>query len=174
MSVPIINCLTVILLLSCVSLAHKKHQHREHGAHAHGAGSLGIAFEGANGNIEFKIPGESIIGFEHTAKTDKDKKQRDEALGKLETQISAMLVFDSTLNCKITKEKIAVIAESKKHSDVVASFKVVCDKSPLGTEIYFNFQKQFPKIKALEVQVIADNLQKSIKAKNNNTKLILK
>lgn len=149
-------------------------EHRQHSAHAHGLGTLGIAFEGSKGNVEFKIPGESIFGFEHEAKSSKDKKQKSDALAKLENKISEMLVFDPALNCKITKNKIEIIAESDKHSNIMAMYSVVCSKSPLGTEIIFNFQKQFPKIKDLDVQVIIDNLQKSIEVKKNDTKLFLK
>lgn len=166
--------LLAFIFLSFAVSAGEKHTHREHSAHAHGAGNLGIAFEGAKGQIDFKIPSESIFGFEYVAKSEKDKKKRDEGLIKLETKISEMVVFDSSLNCKITKDKIEVVAESIKHSNAVAAYNVVCDKSPVGTEITFNFQKQFPKIKDLEVQVIADNVQKSVEVEKNNTKLLLK
>lgn len=170
----------IIIFILTVSLSifaketHKSNQHREHSAHAHGAGSLGIAFEGVKGQIDFKIPSESIFGFEYVAKSEKDKKKRDEGLVKLETKISEMIVFDSTLNCKITKEKIEVVSESAKHSETNATFNVTCDKSPIGTEITFNFQKHFPGIKDLDVQVVADNVQKSIEATKGNEKLLLK
>lgn len=162
-----------ILFLASMALAKEKHAHREHGAHAHGAGSLGIVFEGASGHIEFKIPSESIFGFEHETKSDKDKKKKNEALAKLENKFFAMLVLDSALNCKVSKSKIEVIAESNKHSDVVADYKVTCDKSPIGTEITFNFQKQFPKIKDLNVQIVLDNLQKSTAVTKNGARLLL-
>ena len=168
--------LSILVMASLVSVANaKEHKgHREHGAHAHGTGSLGIAFEGSNGRIDFKIPSESIIGFEYTAKSEKDKSKRDAALLLLEKSISEMIVFDASLNCKFDKEKIEIISESEKHSNLVAGFKVACLKSPVGTEIVFYFQKQFPKIKDLVVEAIVDNVQKSAKAKKNNTRLVLK
>lgn len=168
--------LSIILIASLTSLVNAKEQkgHREHGAHAHGAGSLGIAFEGPNGRIDFKMPGESIVGFEYTAKSKTDKSKRDTALLNLEKRISEMIVLDTLLNCKINKEKIEIIAESEKHSSLVAGFSVVCAKSPVGTEIVFNFQKYFPKIKDLDVEVVADNVQKSVEATKNNTRLLLK
>lgn len=164
----------VFVFLSWPVFAHEKQKHREHSAHAHGAGSLGIAFEGLKGKIDFKIPSDSIFGFEYAAKSDKDKIRRDEGLAKLETKIYEMVVFDSSLNCKIIKDKIEVLAESPKHSDTAATYNVTCEKSPVGTEVVFNFQKHFPKIKDLDVQVIVDNVQKSVEAKKNNTKLFLK
>lgn len=180
------SLLFLTILISLSAQAHKKHSHREHGAHKHGAGSLGIAFEGAQGKIDFKIPSESIFGFEHEAKTEKDKSAVNDGLAKLDSKFSEMLVFDAALKCVITKDKIAVVAEKNSdkkthkhaehsaHSDVLASYNVVCEKSPLGTELIFNFQQQFPKIKDLDVQVIVDNVQKSVKANKSNTKLALK
>lgn len=168
--------LTILLIATLVSVASAKEQksHREHGAHAHGAGSLGIAFEGSSGRIDFKMPGESIIGFEYVAKSAKDKSKRDTALLVLEKSIAEMIVFEASLNCSFTKEKIEVVAESAKHSSVVAGFNIACAKSPVGSEIVFNFQKQFPKIKDLDVEVVADAVQKSVEVKKNNTKLLLK
>lgn len=170
------NLFFLLVSFSIVASAeHKDHkQHREHSAHAHGAGTLGIAFEGPIGKIDFKMPSESIFGFEYVARTAKDKKKRDEALNLLESKISEMIVFDSKLNCRITKEKIEVAVESAKHSSTSASFNVKCDQSPVGTEIVFNFQKQFPKIKDLEVEAVADDVQKAVEATKNNTRLFLK
>lgn len=167
---------TILLMTFLVSIVSAKEQksHREHGAHAHGAGSLGIAFEGASGRLDFKMSGESVIGFEYAAKSAKDKSKRDNALLILEKSIAEMIVFETSLNCRFTKEKIEVVAESAKHSSVVAGFSIACAKSPVGTEIVFNFQQRFPKIKDLDVEVVADSLQKSVEVKKNNTKLLLK
>ena len=168
--------LSILFIVTLVSITNAKEQksHREHGAHAHGAGSLGIAFEGPNGRIDFKMPSESIVGFEYVAKSAKDKSKRDTAILTLEKNISEMVVFDATLNCKFNKEKIEIIAESEKHSSLVAGFNVMCLRSPVGTEIIFNFQKQFPKIKDLDVEVVADSVQKSVEATKDNTRLFLK
>lgn len=155
-------------------IAFSKEKTRGHSAHAHGAGTLGIAFEGSKGKIDFKIPGESILGFEHTAKSDKDKKRQQDALTKFESKISEMITFDSALNCVISKDKIEVVSESARHSEVVAGFSIVCARSPVGSEVTFNFRKQFPKIKELDVAVIADNVQKSMEVKTDNSKLSLK
>ena len=167
---------SILLIFFLTSFAKTKENraHREHGVHAHGAGTLGIAFEGTSGRIDLKITSESIVGFEYAPKSAKDKKKRDTALLTLEKNISEMIVFDPSLNCRISKEKIEIVAESEKHSNLVAGFGVACGKSPVGTEIVLNFQKQFPNIKDLDVEVVADNIQKSVEAKKNSTRLLLK
>jgi hypothetical protein len=69
-------------------------------------------------------------------------------------------------------------AESKEthseHSDTIAMFDVNCVRSPAGTSITFNFQKVFPKISDLDVQVIVGDLQKAVEAKKNGTTIDLK
>lgn len=189
----------VLLMVSSLAVAHehKGHDHshgskrREHGAHQHGAANLAIAFEGVKGKIEFKSPSEGIVGFEHEAKSDKDKAIQQSQLAKLESAMSEMISFDSSLGCKLTKVKVEVVTEThaeektsdnkKKskhnhaaHSDTIAEFDVICDKNPEGTEVVFNFQQHFPRVKNLSVQFITDNLQKAISVKKNATKLVLK
>ena len=157
-----------VCLLSFVASTH---EHREHAAHNHGSGNLSIAFDDNKGKIDFKIPSESIFGFEHSAQSEKDKKTMAAGLFQLENKISEMIVFDATLKCQFSKNKIEVVPEDKhsNHSDTVASFLVVCAKSPVGTKIVFNFQKFFPRIKDLDVQVLAGVIQKSSEAKQNGT-----
>ena len=163
------------LVVSLISLSVLAHEHREHGAHQHGAGKMGIAFDGKAGKIDFKIASESIFGFEHEAKSAADKKRKTEGLKLLETKMSEMVSFEKSLNCVITTEKIEVLQEKKSsHSDTAASYNVTCEKSPAGSELVFNFQSVFPKIRDLDVDVVVDNLQKSIEAKANGTKIQLK
>ncbi len=59
---------TFILVLSLFFglTLHAKKTHRQHSVHKHGAGTLGIAFDGKNGKLEFKIPSDSIFGISKT------------------------------------------------------------------------------------------------------------
>jgi hypothetical protein len=56
----------------------------------------------------------------------------------------------------------------------VAMFDVTCLKSPAGSKITFNFQKIFPKINDLDVQILVGDLQKAVEAKKNGTTVELK
>lgn len=163
----------VIIILSLMFSFTGMAEHREHAAHVHGSGNLGIAFDGGIGKIDFKIPSESILGFEHSAKSEKDKKTMKEELEKLESKFSEMVVFESSLNCQFSKEKVDVINHGK-HSETVANFTVNCSKSPEGTKIVFNFQKFFPRIKDLDVLVLVGSQQRSIEAKQSGTIIELK
>ena len=158
-------------MLFCV---FAKAEHREHGAHKHGAAEMAIAFEGATGQIDFGVPSESIYGFEYVPKKDADKKKQKDGLEKLEKNISSMVQFDAKLNCVVSKEKLEVEQhKGENHANVDAEFKVVCQKSPVGTTITFNIQQVFPKIKSVAVKFIADDLQKSAEANKNGATLEL-
>ena len=164
----------IIILIAFLCLffgfqLHAKEAHREHGAHVHGAGTLGIAFEQTKGVIDFKIPSESIFGFEHAAKSTADQKKMNDGLQKLENKISEMIVFDSALKCQISKVKIEVVKEknAENHSETIASFNVLCERSPVGTKLKFFVQKFFPQIKDLDVTFLAEETQASVEAKKD-------
>jgi hypothetical protein len=108
-------------------------------------------------------------------KTDEDKKKQHDAFALIETNIAEMIQFEASLKCEISKTNIEIKNhDGEKHSDIKASFKVICQKSPTGTTITFHFQKTFPKLKEVNVQLVADDLQKSFKANKDGSKLVLK
>lgn len=157
-----------VLLFSTMVLAA-----REQGSHVHGSGKVSIAFDGLKGQIEMEIPAESLFGFEHNAKSKKDIQTKDENLKKLEEKISEMIVFDNSLGCKIKKEKFTVNQE-KNHSDLDAEFSVGCQKAVSGSTISFNFEKVFPRLRKMQVDIIADSIQKSTEVNKNGESLELK
>ena len=149
--------------------------HREHGAHNHGSATASLAFDGVNGRLEFKSPSESIFGFEHEAKSDKDKKAQAAGLATLENKISQIVVFDAKLGCQFSKDKIEVVKEAgENHSDTTAAFNILCKKTPIGTQLTFFFQKFFPRLHDVDLQILADTVQKSAEAKSNGVKVELK
>lgn len=146
---------------------------REQGTHVHGFVKASVAFDGKTGKIQMEIPADSIFGFEHPAKSKKDIQTKEESLKKLETKISEMIVFDSSLQCKIAKE-IFEVNQEKNHADVDADFSVNCQKPVAGSSISFNFQKVFSRFKKVHVDVIADSVQKSMDVTKNGESLELK
>jgi len=179
-----INNLSVVMvavLAVHVSFAQKKH--REHSAHQHGAGKMAIAFDGLSGKIDLRVASESIIGFEHKPKTETEKNQQQAALDLLEKNISDMIQFAPTAKCQITKDSISVVYEEddankkeklqSQHSETLASFSVLCQKSLQGTRLTFNVQKVFPKIRDLDVDLLIGSKQTSLEAKKNGDSIEL-
>lgn len=178
------------LLFALTSFAgSKKHSHREHEAHVHGGGTLQVAFDGLAGVAEFKAASQGILGFEHQPKSDKDKKKLASAIEKFETGFGKMLVFDSSLNCVFTKEKIEMVKEEEaagkdhdhkkdgkkegEHSDFTATMKINCEKTVVGSKVTIDFT-EFKKLKDLDVTILAGDLQKSGEYKGKPLSIELK
>ncbi len=61
-----------ICLSPSLSIADEE-EHEQHGKHVHGEGELQVVLENQNLHLKFVIPAMNIVGFEHQAKTGKQK-----------------------------------------------------------------------------------------------------
>lgn len=153
---------------------------RHHEAHVHGVAEVNIAIDGSKADVEFRAPAESVMGFEHEAKSESDKKKRDAALRTVQTKISQMVVFDPKLSCKFSEVKTAIVEEkgepgktqsdksahghkdqkkTAEHREVRATFSAACDKTLAGSRVTFGVHKTFPAIGEIKVQVLGDAKQ---------------
>jgi hypothetical protein len=169
----------VLLLTFCFAIGAVVQQ-RRHDAHVHGAAEVSIAVEGSKATVEFRAPAESVMGFEHEAKSESDKKKRDAALEQLRANKDRMIVFDPRWGCKSSELKTAVAEEkaerakaqtgtegqshkdqkkSGEHREVQGIFSVACDKPLAGSRITFGVYKIFPDIHEINVQVLSDSKQ---------------
>jgi hypothetical protein len=165
-----------LLFGSGAAVAHeaksRKHKAKHsHGAHVHGVAQLAVAFDGAKGTLELRAPSESIYGFEHEPKDDKQKAALDGALAMLESHLEMMVQFPAGLSCKFTKEKLGVERESpkSKHAETVAVFAIACDKSPAGAQVNIGVHEHFPNIKTLKATFVLDSMQKSMDVTGTTT-----
>jgi hypothetical protein len=166
--------ITAVLLLVSSSgtgaAAQKRHGH----VHVHGAAEVNIAVEGTKATVEIRAPGESIMGFEHEAKSEGDKKKRDAALTRLEQRRDDIVIFDAKLGCKSSEMKTALVQEGSgsagkhehtkgqktgEHREVHANYSVSCDKPLTGSRVRFGFTKAFPQVHEVKVQVVGDAKQ---------------
>ncbi|OYZ24068.1 MAG: hypothetical protein B7Y39_02400 [Bdellovibrio sp. 28-41-41] len=162
----------ILVFTSVFVLAKEKHQHREHGSHSHGHADLSIAFDGLNGQIEFKSPAESVVGFEYAPKTDKDKSKLTTAINDFESKITTYIQFDSSLGCKVEKKSIDLVAEGS-HADFIAKFILSCIKPVNGTTVTFDFTG-LKKLKDIDATVLIEELQLKAEIKSKKTKLEIK
>lgn len=160
------------LVCSFSASAHSKKSHRHHHAHVHGAGELKIAFDQQQGKMEFKSAADSILGFEHEAKTDKDLKVLADAKERFQTKFSEMVIFAFDLGCQVTTDKVEILRDGS-HADFTAHYSVLCQKSPMGSELRIDFTS-FKKMNNLDVTVLVDDIQVSEKIKKKPVALQLK
>ena len=181
--------LGVLLLLFCVGMgaaAEKRH----HDVHAHGVAEVDIAVEGAKATVEFRAPAESVMGFEHEAKSEGDKKKREAAMEQLRTKMNQMIVFEPKLACKFSEVKAVVVEEkssraqeptgkdksqkkSAEHREVHGTASVTCDKSVAGSRVRFGVYKVFPEIHEIKVQVLGDSGQSGATIKKDKGEIKL-
>ncbi|MFS4460830.1 ZrgA family zinc uptake protein [Bdellovibrio sp. HCB2-146] len=161
-----------LLLVSFLSMAHADEQKAQK-AHVHGEANISIAFDGKKGRMEFHAPSEALFGFEHEARSAKDRAKKDQAMTKLEEKMSEMVVLAPELKCEIKKE-ISEVIQSKDHGDVDAEFNITCEQPVVGTTVRLQFAKVFPGIKKAKVDVIAGDVQKSVIVKKGGESLELK
>jgi len=177
-----------LVLLFSVGVWAKGGEHRHHEGHVHGSAQLNLAFDDLQGKLEFKGAAEGVVGFEHEAKSEKDKKTLAEVVQKFENSLAQMVVFDSSLGCEFTKEKLGLQTEEKEskkagtkkhrhhhaeHADFVAEFNIQCKSPVKGSTVKFDFTI-FPRLKDIDVTFLMGDLQKSLEVKSKPVSLELK
>jgi hypothetical protein len=102
-----------------VSAAHAEEEHRKLGPHVHGHGTLAVAIEGNNIQMELVAPGMDIVGFEHEADTTRQKRAVEAALADLKEPLSLFKLPD-TAGCSVTSADVKIVAQEHEHHDVPA------------------------------------------------------
>lgn len=141
---------------------------RHHKAHSHGEGKLTLAIDGPSLEIEIEVPANDIVGFEHQATTESQKKSvlRVEAqLKKAEQMIGVpdkaqcTLVkaqVNSSLNEKSDKHHHGDHHDEKKetHSEFHINYKFKCEAPEYLSRVTVNLFKFFPSLKELKGQAV--------------------
>ncbi len=162
-----------LCIIFLVSLASQAKPHRHAKAHVHGHAKIDLAFEETKGHFEFEAPADGLLGFEHAPKTEKEKKIFEDLKNQLLNNIKTYVVLDPKLQCVFATPEIKLDIEEKGHADFKADFDIQCVQSPKNTQIKFDFSS-FPKLKKINVTVLADELQKSLVLKGKSQSLDLK
>ncbi len=142
----------IILILS-IFVSYNAFAGSRHKAHDHGHAALSIVSEGNSLSLELESPAESIVGFEHTAKTEKEKR----AVAEAQAKIDRLVVLKPELGC--TKEQGSLEIEQEKHSshsDIEIKLSYKCQKPLAGSTVEIRLLNEFPKLKSVKTQVIGD------------------
>lgn len=146
----LIRTAATLVVTLCFAKDHHHHDHkRHHDAHEHGAAMLDIAIEAKTVEMELHAPAESIYGFEHTAKTDAEKKAQADAYTAWKTRAAEMIGLPAT--CTSKSSEIETEAKGKGHAEVDADANFEC--SVALDNLTIDPSKLFPGIKRLKVQI---------------------
>ena len=183
------------LLPLAVAHAHDDHDH-DHahgtlGAHEHGVAKLNVVLDGNTLELELDSPAMNIVGFEHAATSDADKKTVAAAravLEKPETLFSLPAAAGCSLSENEVRSPLFGNAEADhdhdhdehadgdehhhEHSDVDADYSFTC-KQPgeLKTLDLSAFYKQFPATQKINVQLIGPSGQQGVESTPANPRL---
>lgn len=130
---------------------------RELHSHEHGHVKLEIAIEKNKMNISLEAPGESVVGFEHVAKTDKQKA----AVAAAEKQLAdpiALFVLPPKAGCTVNSAKSELHQEGK-HNEFEASYAFTCTNVAELKNMKTNLFELYPAIEEIDVNYIAPSGQ---------------
>ena len=192
-----ISGLSLALATSAMAGGEHKHDH-DHDkekaaslpAHEHGRGKLRMAVSGKTVVIEFEAPAADIVGFEHAAKTKKQKAAVKSAQSTLEKPLE-LFTLSAAAGCNVAKvnvesgqnatgkahkeaghshghdhdkEKSAKAEEGDVHSEWHAQYELTCSKPSSLGEVTFTYFDTFSNAEALEVSLIGDRGTKQFEA----------
>nr|WP_312972951.1 DUF2796 domain-containing protein [Pseudomonas sp.] len=187
------RCLLLALPFALLPLAaaqaHDDHEHSSLGKHEHGVATLNVALEGSTLEIELQSPAMNIVGFEHAATSDADKKTVAAARAVLEKP-ETLFSLPAAAGCSLSENKVRSPlfgnAEADhdhdehadgdehqhEHSDVDADYSFTC-KQPgeLKTLDLSTFYKQFPATQKINVQLIGPSGQQGVESTPANPRL---
>lgn len=168
--------------------------HRELGPHEHGRGTLNIAIEGKKVSMELEVPGMDIVGFEHEAKTGKDRTTLEKAKQKLSAPLS-LFKLPASAGCRVTEAKVEVEVETgehdhaakeerkgeaskssereQRHSEFHNTYSLECTSPASITGIEFGYFNAFPGAEKLEVNVITPKGQNKFEVTRTRPNLSL-
>jgi hypothetical protein len=181
------------LLPLAAAQAHDDHKHGSLGKHEHGVATLNVALEGSTLEIELQSPAMNIVGFEHAASSEADKKTVAAARALLEKP-QALFSLPAAAGCSLSENEVRSPlfgnAEADhdhdhdhdehadgdehhhEHSDIDADYSFTC-KQPgeLKTLDLSAFYKQFPATQKINVQLIGPSGQQGVESTPANPRL---
>ena len=101
--------------LGLVAAGEGQAQQRGAGAHEHGRGTLNIALDGTRLTMELEAPGADIVGFEHKARTQKQKA----AVEKAEEQLGApqaLFQLPAAAGCEFEASSVSLDGDGHYHN----------------------------------------------------------
>jgi len=167
--------LRLVVLAGTVLLAQAGHgvsaAEREHAAHLHGVGTLNVAIEGDEVEIELIAPGADIVGFEHAPETAADKAAVDNAVAALKNG-AGLFAFPPGAGCRQEGAEVESALlddghsddeehvhgeeeEGEAHAEFHAHYRFQCEVPDRLTHMDVTYFERFPMAAELEVQAIS-------------------
>ena len=148
-------------------------------AHVHGEAELNVVAEGAQLEIQLLAPLDSVLGFEHAPRTDKQR-EAVRSMAKRMRQAQSLFVPTPQAGCSATSVRLAstslpaqllgetaapsppLARTASDHDDLDAIFVFRCISPDRLRGLDSSVQKAFPGIRNLKVRVVSAQGQKAV------------
>jgi hypothetical protein len=193
-----INRLAVLGLGLSLAAGVGNAQQRQLGAHEHGRGTLNLAIEGTRVSLELEVPAADIIGFEHVAKTPRQKAAVAQAKKQLLAP-QALFKFPGAAGCVVADASVDLEADGDhehdheheqantggdgaktadadqetNHSNFHAQYSFTCKNTASITVVEFGYFQAFAGAQKLEVNVITTKGQSSFEVTRTKPRIDL-
>jgi len=175
----------IFLVLVCVFVSFDilAQVARQKDSHEHGAAKLMMAMEGKKLQVEFEVPSESLIGFEHLPKSQSNRKNFNEAIKNLSdpsklfsmpNKAECLLVGTNVSQSLFSNEGDPGHDESEKseiHSEFKSNYYWNCQHldeiDSIGTEL----MSFFPRIEEIRVNWISNYGQGSLELESKDDRI---
>ncbi|HVK53413.1 MAG TPA: DUF2796 domain-containing protein [Burkholderiales bacterium] len=154
-------------------------------AHVHGAARLEVAVDGKNVTMELLSPLDSVVGFEHAPRTEKQKVVARNALEQLR-KADAMFTLTPEARCAVTSVNLdapalaAQQASGKKasehkdgdHAELSAEYSFVCEQPDSLRGLEVKLFDNFSKLRRLDVEVVGPKGQTAAKLSPSKRRVV--
>lgn len=158
---PAAAALLALCLLVPASQAQPGHR-----AHVHGQVQANVAVQGPKLAVQFEMPLDSLLGFEHRPRTDAQRQAAQAALQQLKSPAS-WLKPDAAAQCTLTQTDVDAQAleparpgaAEPAHADLDASYEFTCAAPALLKGLDIALMEAFKRVQRIDVQVAGSKLQ---------------
>ena len=175
----------IFLVLVCVFVSFDilAQVARQKDSHEHGAAKLMMALEGEKLHVEFEVPSESLIGFEHFPKSQSNRKNFNEAikilsdpskLFSMPIKAECLLVGMNVSQSLFSNEEEYGHDESEKseiHSEFKSNYYWNCQHLDEIDSIGTQLMSLFPRIEEIRVNWISNNGQGSLELESKDDRI---
>lgn len=157
---------------------------RDAEAHVHGVSTAQIAVEGAYLEITLRSPGMDIVGFEHPARSERDKAAVEAAVRRFLTP-EAIITLPAAAGCRLSERLVQAPgaedgahaedhdADHVGHSEFFARYGFVCDSPAELSAVDFPFFDSFENAAEIEVQFVTEAGAGAVEVRRSTPRLAL-
>jgi hypothetical protein len=172
----LLACACIPLAMAVEAAADSK------GKHVHGVAEMAIVQDGASVSISLATPLVNVLGFEHAAETEGQRRIVREAAAAL-ADPSSLVRLTAAARCTLTRAKVGDLAptgashdghdhdhdaDDAEHADLEADYAFTCAAPARLAAVEIVAFTRFPGVESVDVVYLGDGAQRAMRATPNN------